>query len=147
MYKVIGQSIDNNDFSVYVISQFSHIHIHMHTHIRLSENQPLVGTIKCIINHDQHMFFYVSKTRTNNVYSSFVISNIQSVKREAFLQLIWDLLKKWIPKQNFIIMVTFSVLMNWEYWIETADAQDMRCDGVRSGAINREIYLICNMQI
>ena len=38
MYKVIGQSIDNNDFSVYVISQFSHIHIHMHTRIRLSEN-------------------------------------------------------------------------------------------------------------
>ncbi len=33
MYKVIGQSVENNDFSPYVISQCSHIHMHIHTRI------------------------------------------------------------------------------------------------------------------
>ena len=37
MYKLIGQSVENNDFSAYIISQFCHIQ----THIRLSENLPL----------------------------------------------------------------------------------------------------------
>ena len=45
MYKVIGQSVDNNDFPVYIISQFSHIHIHIHTHIRLTENLPLMAIV------------------------------------------------------------------------------------------------------
>ena len=42
MYKAIGQSVDNKDFSVYVISQFSHIHMHIHTRIRLSQNLPFL---------------------------------------------------------------------------------------------------------
>ena len=48
MYKVIGQSVEHNDFSVYVISQFSHIHMHIHIHIRLSENLPLQGNLSHI---------------------------------------------------------------------------------------------------
>ena len=44
MYNVIGQSVENNDFSAYVINQLSHMHTHtcMHTHIRRSENLPIV---------------------------------------------------------------------------------------------------------
>ena len=41
--KKIGQFVNNNDFSVYVISRFSHIHMHTRTHTRLSENLPLVN--------------------------------------------------------------------------------------------------------
>ena len=75
MYKVIGQSVENNDFSVYVISQFSHIHIH--THIRLSENLPL------LYKHNTNCF--ILHQGSNEVYQ--YLSGVAITPQTQFLQL------------------------------------------------------------